>query len=99
MVRMTRRRKLLLWCAFTAILLAALVIVLVVAPRPVPSEASRQIKKIQRGMTLDQVRGVIGMETSTPAPGNGASLGVPWGQSASRVVTLSWAEWHFPDAS
>src|SRR5262249_32555994 len=83
MRRMTRRRKFLLWFAFAAIPL--LVIVLAVALSPGTNQAQRQMKKIQPGMTGDQVRAVLGMER----PGTGWTLEPAW----QRV------EWEFPDGS
>src|SRR5262249_2274642 len=98
------RRNLLLWFSFAAIPLAPLVLVLVGALKQVPTEASRQIKKIQLGMTIDQVRAaigteVIGTETSTPPSGVGGSLGSAWGLTVSSRVTPRWGEWYFRDYS
>src|SRR5262245_22422298 len=93
---MTRRRNLLLWFAFAAIPLAPLVLVLVAALKPVTSEASRHIKKIVLGMTRDQVRAAIGMETSPSYERN--SLGVAWGPANFRVVDTV-AVWDFADKS
>ena len=83
---MTRHRKLLLWIAFASIPLAPLVLALVVALKPAPTEAARQIKRIQPGMTTDQVRAAIG---------NTNMIGVydtfPFGKMNLR--------WSFPDGS
>src|SRR5262249_35733897 len=79
---MTRRRKLLLWCAFVAITLATLGIVL----KPDLSQAERDLRKVEVGMTRDQVTAAIGME------GWFAWVSGPGGLELS-------ASWEYPDSS
>src|SRR5262249_19302609 len=80
---MTRRRNLLLWFSFAAIPLTALGIVLVVALKPLPTEASRRIKKIQQGVRRDQVEAAIGNPRMIEEPS-------PF---------HSWIGWGFSDGS
>src|SRR5262245_52604439 len=86
MLGMTRRRNLLLWFSFASIPLAALGIVLAVALSP--SEASRQIKKIQPGMTYYQVRAALGTEGV-----------VTWEPESFPFHTYLCFDWDFRDGS
>src|SRR5262249_11719248 len=90
MLGMSRRRNRLVWIAFAAIPLTALVIVLVIAPKSAPTEATRQIRKIQLGMTRDEVEAAIGMRASTS---------LSWVRSASGEIRYWAAVWDFADES
>lgn len=83
---MTGRRNLLLWFSFASIPLAALVIVLVTALKPGRSEASRQINRIEPGMSTDQVKAAIG-NTNVIATYSGYP---PY---------KTYLTWNFPDGS
>lgn len=96
---MTRRRNLLLWFAFASIPLAPLVIVPALALKPAPSEASRLGKRVQEGMTIDQVRAAIGWESKLWAADDvswrfpdGSELVVSFDQSW-RVVETDVRNW------
>lgn len=91
---MSRRRNLVLWFSFASIPLAALVIVLAVALKPAHTEASRRIKKIEPGMTRDQVRAAMGMESSSVWRLSEMMLG-----EGPEQAMQTGAGWDFPDES